>query len=56
MTTSIQRHLSGQTPFGVFANLFDRVDRAAVGGWYVAFHFLSLRLTFIGMNPRGWQP
>lgn len=31
--------LAGQTRYGVFSNLTDRVDRTACGGWYLCLHF-----------------
>lgn len=55
MRASFQRHLSGQTPIGVFSNLLDRDDRITVGGWYLAIHFGAWRLTFTGFNPKGYR-
>lgn len=56
MRVCVQRHLKGQTPIGVFSNMFDRVDRDTVGGWYVDVHIGTMRVSFIGMNPKGWRP
>lgn len=55
MRVKVHRHLRGQTPVGVFTNYFDRVDRDTVGGWYVDVHVGTLRISFIGMNPKGWN-
>lgn len=54
MRVIVHRHLR-QTPIGVFTNLFDRVDRDTVGGWYVDVHFGATRFSFVGMNPKGWR-
>lgn len=40
--------LYGQSPFGVYTNIFDAADRRTVGGWYLCFHFRSYRLQLIG--------
>ena len=44
MTIAFQRHLIGQTPLGVFQNLF--VPGDCDGCKYLALHFLNSRLTF----------
>lgn len=38
------RHIAGQTPFGVFGNVFDHEDREKCGGWYVNLHVYRWRL------------
>ena len=47
MTTTFDR-LPGQTPFGVFTNLFDAADRAICCGWYLSVHIGAYRLSFYG--------
>ena len=42
ITVVFQRHLKGQTPFGIFSDL-DGID----GIKYLAFHFLESRLELL---------
>lgn len=53
MTIYLAR-VPNQTPYGLFTNLYPtnlyRMDRAAVGGWYLATHAFTLRLSLYGRN------
>lgn len=49
MTYIFQRYLVGQTPFGVFTNLFDAADRETCGGvWYLSLHIGTWRFSWYG--------
>lgn len=38
----------GQTPLGVFTNIFNAQDRRACRGWYLTVHVWHYRLALIG--------
>lgn len=48
MRIHLQRHVIGQTPLGLFTNLWptalNRRDRETVGGWYCDIHVGTWRL------------
>lgn len=52
MRVYFDRHVIGQTPLGLFTNLYPtqlcKVDRECIGGWYASFHLGTWRLTLIG--------
>ena len=52
MTIFSQRYCVGQTPYGVFTNLWPtalcRRDRQALGGWYFTLHLGTWRLNILG--------
>lgn len=45
MRPLFQRHIQGQSPLGIFTNIFNTTDRATVGA-YLAIHAGHWRLTF----------
>ena len=50
MITYFQRHMKGQTAFGVYSNIFDAGDRWACGGWYLAVNVWRYRVTLCGRD------
>jgi hypothetical protein len=52
MAIYFSRLTPGQTRYGIFQNLFDRDDRATVGGWYLHIHCAPFQLELYGRNTR----
>ncbi len=48
MVAYVSRQTPGLTRYGIFQNLFDRDDRAAVGGWYLHIHCAPFIVQFYG--------
>lgn len=48
----IRRRYRGETRLGIYQNVTSAIDRACVGGWYVAIHALLVRVDLFQMGGR----